>query len=85
MFPSPCRRTAGGRSWRMPDDARKRLETEAALKLISSIQKRQSKGDGRRWRLDVSLSTIAWQGMGVFVIGILVGLGLFILYRIILG
>ena len=69
----------------MPDDARKRLEMEAALKQIKSIQKRQSKGDGQHWRLDVPLATIAWQGMGVFVVGILVGLGLFILYRIILG
>lgn len=69
----------------MPDDARKRLEMEAALRQIKSIQKRQAKGGKRRWRLDVPLSTLAWQGLGVFVVGVLVGLGLFVLYRIILG
>lgn len=68
----------------MPDDVRKRLEMEAALKQIKNIQRRQQKGGRRRWRLDVPLSTLALQGVGVFVIGVLVGLGLFVLYRLLM-
>lgn len=70
----------------MPEDARKRLEMEAALKQIKNIQRRQQrKGGKRQWRLDVPLSRLAWQGIGVFVIGVLVGLGLFVLYRIVVN
>ncbi len=69
----------------MPDDVRKRLEMEAALKQIKNIQRRQNRGNKRRWRLDVPLSTLAIQGIGVFVVGLLVGLGLFVLYRILAG
>lgn len=67
----------------MPDDARRRLEMEAALKQIKNIQKRQTRGGGKRWRLDVPLSTLALQGFGLFVIGLLVGLGFFVLYRVV--
>jgi hypothetical protein len=69
----------------MADDARRRLEMQAALKQIKNIQKRQAKPGGRRWRLDVSLSRLAVQGVGVFIIGLLVGLGLFVLYSIVVG
>ena len=69
----------------MADDARRRLEMQAALKQIKNIQKRQSKPSGKRWRLDVSLSRLAVQGLGVFIIGLLVGLGLFVLYSIVVG
>lgn len=68
----------------MADDARRRLEMQAALKQIKNIQKRQAK-PGKRWRLDVSLSRLAVQGVGVFIIGLLVGLGLFVLYSIVVG
>ncbi|MDR3211345.1 MAG: hypothetical protein LBU79_05455 [Planctomycetota bacterium] len=69
----------------MPDEARRRLEMEAALKQIRSIQNRQGDASGSRpWRLDVSLVTMTWQGILIFIIGILVGLGLFVLYRIVL-
>ena len=69
----------------MPDDARRRLEMEAALKQIKTIQKRQTGGGKRRWRLDVSLPVLAIQGLGVFVVGVLVGLGLYVLYNIVFG
>ena len=69
----------------MPDDARRRLEMEAALKQIKTIQKRQTRSGKRRWRLDVSLPVLAIQGLGVFIIGVLVGLGLYVLYNIVLG
>lgn len=67
----------------MPDDARRRMEMEAALKQIKDIQRRQATRPVRRWRLDVSLTRLALQGLGVFVVGLLVGLGLFVLYRIV--
>ena len=69
----------------MPDDARRRLEMEAALKQIKTIQKRQTRSGKRRWRLDVSLPVLAIQGLGVFIIGVLVGLGLYVLYNIVFG
>ena len=69
----------------MPDEARRRLEMEAALKQIKTIQKRQGKSGKRRWRLDVSLPILAIQGLGVFIVGVLVGLGLFVLYSILFG
>ena len=69
----------------MPEDARRRLEMEAALKQIKSIQKRQTRGGKRRWRLDVSLPMLAVQGLGVFAVGVLVGLGLYVLYSIVFG
>ncbi|MDR0361102.1 MAG: hypothetical protein LBJ46_00200 [Planctomycetota bacterium] len=67
----------------MPEDPRRRLEMEAALKQIKDIQRRQNPKPTRRWRLDVSLTRLALQGLGVFLIGLLVGLGLFVLYRIV--
>lgn len=69
----------------MPDDARKRREMEAALRQIKTIQRRQQKGGRKRWHLDVPLSTLALQGVGTFIIGVLVGLGLFVLYRLLLS
>lgn len=66
----------------MADEARRRLEMEAALKQIKNIQKRQAKSRQRRWRLDVPMSKLAVQGVAMFAIGVLVGLGAFVLYRI---
>ena len=66
----------------MADEARRRMEMEAALKQIKTIQKRQTRTIGRTWRLDVSLPTLALQGGLVFAIGVLVGLGAFVLFRI---
>lgn len=63
----------------MTDEARRRLEMEATLKQIKSIQKRQSRPRGRSWRLDVSLPKLAVQGAGMFAVGVLVGMGLFVL------
>ncbi len=65
------------------DEARRRLEMEAALKQIKNIQKRQAKNRGRNWRLDVSLPKLAFQGVLVFGVGMLVGLGAFVLFRIV--
>lgn len=66
----------------MPEDPRRRLEMEAALKQIKSIHKRQARKAVRQWRLDVSLPRLSFQGLVVFTIGFLVGLGLYVLYRI---
>lgn len=67
----------------MADEARRRLEMEAALKQIKSIQQRQAKNRTRRWRLDVSLPKLAFQGVLAFGVGVLVGLGAFVLYSIV--
>ncbi len=66
----------------MADEARRRLEMEAALKQIKNIQKRQAKSRQRRWRLDVPLSMLGIQGVWMFAIGVLGGLGAFVLYLI---
>jgi hypothetical protein len=66
----------------MPDEARRRLEMEAALKQIKNIQKRQARMRGRAWQLDVSLPKMILQGAAVFAIGVLVGLGVFVLFQI---
>jgi hypothetical protein len=63
----------------MSDDARRRLEMEATLKQIKNIQKRQAHNRKRPWRLDVSVPRLAAQGIGVFGLGVLVGMGLFVL------
>ncbi len=63
----------------MSDEARRRLEMEATLKQIKNIQKRQARGRGRAWRLDVSLAKMAVQGIGAFCVGVLVGMGIFVL------
>ncbi len=63
----------------MSDEARRRLEMEATLKQIKSIQKRQARNKSRAWRLDVSLAAMAVQGIGAFCVGVLVGMGLFVL------
>jgi hypothetical protein len=63
----------------MSDEARRRLEMEATLKQIKNIQKRQARGRTRAWRLDVSLPKLAMQGLGMFGVGVLVGMGLFVL------
>lgn len=67
----------------MADEARRRLEMEAALKQIKNIQKRQAKNRRRAWRLDVSLPKLAFQGLIVFGVGVLVGLGAFVLFRVV--
>lgn len=69
----------------MGDEARRRLEMEAALKQIKTIQKRQARNRGRTWRLDVSFPRLAMQGIAVFCIGLLVGMGIFVLYWIALS
>lgn len=68
----------------MADDARRRAEMEAALKQIKSIQKRQAKNRKRSWRLDVSVPKLCLQGFGLFCIGLLVGMGAFVLYWVII-
>ena len=64
----------------MTDEARRRMEMEAALKQIKNIQKRQAKNRGRNWRLDVSIPKLAIQGIVVFGIGTLVGMGVYVLF-----
>ena len=66
----------------MSDDARRRLEMEAALKQIKSIQKKQAKNRKRSWRLDVSIPKLAIQGILVFCVGVLVGMGAFVLLSV---
>jgi hypothetical protein len=56
---------------------------EAALKQIKTIQKRQAKMRGRTWQLDVTPAKMIFQGAAVFAIGVLVGLGVFVLFQII--
>lgn len=68
---------------RVADDARRRVEMEAALKQIKTIQKRQAKNRTRSWRLDVSIGKLAFQGLLTFGVGVLVGLGVFVLFRIV--
>ncbi|MDR1535867.1 MAG: hypothetical protein LBU64_12370 [Planctomycetota bacterium] len=67
----------------MSDEARRNLEIEAALKQIKTMQKRQARRRGRAWRLDVSWPKLILQCLVVFSIGILVGLGGFVLLQII--
>ena len=67
----------------MADENRRRMEMEAALKQIKTIQKRQSRNRSRSWRLDVSIGKLAVQGFMLFGIGVLVGLGAFVLFRIV--
>lgn len=69
----------------MSDEARRRMEMEAALKQIKNIQKRQAKNRGRSWRLDVSVPKLAIQGIVVFGIGVLVGMGAYVLFGILFG
>ena len=69
----------------MADDQRRRLEMEAALKQIKDIQKRQVKKQKRNWRLDVSLPRLAFQGLLAFIVGMLVGLGAYVLFNIVIG
>lgn len=62
----------------MPEDKRHRRECDALLKQIKGMQQDAA----RKWRLDVPLGKLALQGIGVFVIGILVGLGLYVLFDV---
>lgn len=66
----------------MSDEARRRLEMEAALKQIKDVQKRQGKTRRRPWRLDVSILRMAVQGIAAFCVGVLVGMGVFVLFWI---
>lgn len=66
----------------MADDPRRNLEIEAALKQIKTVQKRLAQNKAGGWRLDVSLPKLAFQGLLVFAVGFLVGLGAFVLFRI---
>ena len=68
----------------MADEARRRMEMEAALKQIKNIQKRQAKR-GRSWRLDVSIPKMAFQGILAFCVGILVGMGVYVLLGVLMA
>ena len=39
----------------MADETRRRMEMEAALKQIKSVQKRQARNRKRAWRLDLGV------------------------------
>lgn len=67
----------------MADEVRRRMEMQAALKQIKTVQKRHSRNRNRIWRLDVSLPRLAAQGALCFAVGVLVGLGAFVLFRIV--
>ncbi|MDR2391663.1 MAG: hypothetical protein LBE84_08305 [Planctomycetota bacterium] len=67
----------------MSDESRRRVEIEAALKQIQTIQRRQARTRGRMWRLDISPAAMIIQGVMVFAIGVLVGLGASVLYQIV--
>ncbi|MDR1744152.1 MAG: hypothetical protein LBS30_00170 [Planctomycetota bacterium] len=66
----------------MAEDPRRRVEMEAALKQIKTIQKRQARIRKRAWRLDVSVPRLCAQGFGAFCVGVLVGMGAFVLFWI---
>lgn len=67
----------------MADDSRRRVEMEAALKQIKTIQKRQARTRKRAWRLDISVPRMCVQGAGAFAVGLLVGMGAFVLFWIV--
>lgn len=70
----------------MPDEKPRRLEVEAALMQIRSVQQQQTRQRPvKRWRLDVSFARLALQSLLIFGVGMLVGLGGFVLYRLIVG
>ena len=65
----------------MPDNARRDREIKAAIQQLKARQA-QAEGGPRRWRIDVPLTTIAWQGGVAFLVGFLVGLGVFVLHQV---
>ena len=65
----------------MTDDQRHERELKATLRQIRERHSRK----GPRWRLDISLGRLAIEGIGVFIVGILVGLGLYVLYELALS
>ena len=67
----------------MADDNRREREIKAVIRQLKSKQA-QTDPAPRRWRLDVPLTTLAWQGGVAFLVGFLVGLGLFVLQRVLL-
>ena len=62
----------------MSDPERHQREVQAILQQIRSFQVRAT----RRWRLDVPLWRLAAEGLGIFVLGVLVGLGLYTLFQV---
>ena len=64
----------------MAEDNRRDREIKAVLRQLKT--KQQTDAGPRRWRLDVSLPTLAWQGGTAFLVGFLVGLGLFVLQSV---
>ncbi len=62
----------------MTEDKRHSRELKATLKQIRNFHHRE----GPRWRLDISLARLAIEGIGLFALGILVGLGLYVLYEL---
>ncbi len=63
----------------MTEDKRHQRELQATLKQIRKFHKDKVP----RWRLDISLGRLAIEGIGVFLVGILVGLGLYVLYELV--
>jgi hypothetical protein len=61
------------------DKERRELEIQTVLANIKAAQARQR----RKWRLDVTLPMLAAQGVGMFVVGVLVGTGLGIVLQLI--
>jgi hypothetical protein len=53
-------------------------EVQAILRQIRAFQSRAA----RRWRLDIPLWRLAGEGLGIFVLGVLVGLGLCTLFEV---
>lgn len=69
----------------MTDDKRRKLEADAVLKQIKEYNRKNPlPSQEGKWRLDVSLGRLALEGIGVFVVGILVGLGLWVLFEALL-
>lgn len=62
----------------MGENTRHKRELDAALKQIKEIKKRAE----RSWRLDVPLGKLAVQGIGIFALAFLVGLGLGVLWKL---
>jgi hypothetical protein len=63
----------------MAEDTRRQREIQVILKQIQSLQVKAA----RKWRLDVPLWRLATEGVGIFLLGILVGLGLYTLFEVI--
>lgn len=71
----------------MEEDTKRRSEMQVAMQQIRSAQSRQTRTIVRqrvkKWRLDVPMTKMAIQGILTFGVGILVGLGAFVLYSVV--